>query len=107
MRTRYDLMKNSSSPNSLDANGIPWKDPLTTPLNKFRWQKTPIETIISSGDIDRIDVFISNLYGISELDDIILWLNDIACVSDLSVEDHVLVPNFDELNSFYSQYAQG
>jgi len=103
MRSRYALMKDSTSPNSLDPNGIPWKDPLTIPLKKFRWQRTPQEIIVSSADIVRIDVLINNLYGIAELDDIILWLNSVDCAYDLTVEQHLLIPNYDELNSFYTQ----
>lgn len=75
MIKRYDLMQNFNTKNS---NGDSYRDIYLFPIDKFVYNTTPDKYVLSTADIDRLDLLMFNTYDVSAWDDIILWLNGIA-----------------------------
>lgn len=101
MRSRYDLAKNSSTRGS---DGSFYKDICTVPMAKFRYTTNQQEFVINSVEANRTDLLMHDLYQIAELDDLLLWLNNIADVFSLSAGDTISIPTKDDLESFYYRY---
>lgn len=98
MRSRYDLADDSAT---LSGEGKFFKDILTIPMGKFRYTTAPFEYYLTIIDVQRLDILAANLYGSSEFDDLLLWLNKIADPTSLSVGDMILVPSKSDMETFY------
>lgn len=98
MRSRYDLADDSDTRSS---NGSFYKDILTIPLDKFKYNSAPYEHQLTMIDIKRLDIMISNLYGVTEFDDLLLWINGIADPTTLSIGDTLSVPTKSDMEIFY------
>lgn len=98
MRSRYDLMSNSSV---IADDGTPYKDPLTLPLNRIRYTDSFTSVFASQIDIDRFDLLQAKFYGAAELDDIILWLNNYASVHEITIDDEIHLISKRDLEKFY------
>jgi len=98
MRSRYDLMSKSSQ---LSEKNTHYPDIMTFAIEEFTFNDAPMEYYLKQTDIERPDVFMSRMYGYSEFDDILLWLNHFASIDDASVGDLILLPSKTDLEKFY------
>ena len=74
---------------------------MTFAIQDFRFNDAPLEYYLQKVDIERPDLFITKLYGVSEFDDIVFWLNNIANIDDAEVGQKILVPSPDDMEKFY------
>ena len=98
MRSRYDLAENSTTRSADDSF---YKDICTIPMHKFRHTAAPEEYSIIITDTKRLDLMIYRLYGISELDDLVLWVNKVADPTTLVVANKLFIPIKSDIESFY------
>lgn len=85
-----------------DARGNNYPDPLTLEIGKVRFENPLHKTEITQRYIMRPYLLVYDEYGISQMDDILYWLNGVSFPFDLKVGESVWVPNFSDLNKFYS-----
>ena len=98
MRSRYDLMLKSDSLSDRDTN---YPDIMIFPIQDFTFNETPFEYFLQKPDLERPDLFMAKMYGISEFDDIVFWLNGIANLDDAEVGDKILIPAPEDVEKFY------
>ena len=98
MRSRYDLADESATRSD---EGTFYKDICTITMDQFRYTTAPLEYYLTTIDIKRIDILLDGLYGSSEFDDLLLWLNDIADPTTLTVGQKILVPSKSDMETFY------
>ena len=103
MRSRYDLAQDSSQ---VSGDGTYYPDVFTIPIQKFRYTEHPKEHFLTERDINREDIFIYEEYGVSELDDIVFWLNDIGYIGDKSAGDQILIPKKEDVETFYYKHRE-
>jgi len=101
MRSRYDLATDSSTRSD---EGTYYKDIFTIPVQKFQYSRTYLENDLTIIDVQRPDLLMYNKYRISELDDLVLWLNNIGLVYDEEVGGQIKLPMLDNLENFYYKY---
>lgn len=98
MRSRYDVMKESTT--LFDVDGNAYYDPLTFPARKFKATKSVLEYFLTENDIKREDLLMFRAYGVAELDDIIQILNGIAILDDVEPGERILLPDRVDLENF-------
>lgn len=103
-RSIYELMSDAEEDRGEFDNLFP--DSMTLQINKFRTNYTPLEYVITQGDVDRFDLLIYRAYGISDYTDIVLWYNNIGFKEDLEVGQTILLPDLKDINTFYIRYAR-
>ena len=102
MRSRYDLAQNSTQRN--EKTGTFYKDIFTIPVQKFAYTESYGEFAISEVDKRRPDTFITDKYGVSELDDLVFLVNNIGFIYDVEVGFEIKVPTKENLENFYFNY---
>lgn len=102
MRSKYLVIRPSTEVN---ANGENYPDVMTFPINKFLYNDIPTKAIVSSVDIIRFDLFCYSYYSTAEFTDLLLWLNDLSSVHDLTVGMELTLPSLEDINSFLVQYV--
>lgn len=95
-------MKDNES--TTDSQGLYYPDVMTFPVNRFKWNSTPEVVTLTQNQIDRMDIFMYDYYGVSQYDDIILHLNNIEFKEDLTAGDKLLMPNKEDLEDFFLTY---
>lgn len=103
MRSRYDLMKKSTTQNS---EGTYYKDIFTMPLLKFQYTQSFETVTLTQKDVERPDIFIRNIYGFSEFDDIIFWINNVGFIFDKNAGDEIEVSTRSDLENYYYKYRE-
>jgi len=98
MRSRYDLAEDSTTRVS---DGTFYPDIFTVPIKKFRYTESPTEHFITEKDLERPDIMMFTEYGMSELDDLLFWINDIGFMSDESTYKKIFFPTKVDLENFY------
>ncbi|KKM16603.1 hypothetical protein LCGC14_1684210 [marine sediment metagenome] len=98
MRNRYNLMLKSDVVTERDTK---FPDIMTFPIQDFKFSEAPLEYYLKKIDIERPDLFIAKLYGASEFDDIVYWLNNIANIDDVEVGQKILIPSSSDMERFY------
>jgi len=103
MRSRYDLTKDSTV---MGSDGTAYKDIFTLPLRKFNYNTPSTEVSLDKEMIRRPDYLASRIYQTdeSELDDLVLMLNDIGLIHYSSPGDIIDAPSSNDLENFYYQY---
>jgi len=96
MRNRYNLMTTTT-----DNDGTVYPDCLFIPLNSFRPQKNASLVRLTQVDIDRFDLYLFSKYNSLDYMDIILWLNGVGSIRELSAGDFLNLPAKSDLDSFY------
>lgn len=102
MRSRYDLAQDSTT--QAEDTGTYYKDIFTIPTQKFTYIDPTINKALTIKDIQRPDLFISFVYGISELEDIAWWLNNIGLIYDQEVGTEVQIPVLPDMENFFYKY---
>jgi len=103
MKSRYDLIKKSHIKSPKETN---YPDIMTNPLYRFRFVEIPTEYVLTAKDIERPDVLAYNLFGVSEFDDILFWINGIENIRDVEPGTTILVPTKKEITRFYNKYHE-
>lgn len=101
MRSRYDLADDATQQGS---DGSYYKDIFTIPTEKFNYKNSTESYNIEQTDIERQDLMIANQYGYAELDDIVLWLNNIGFIKNKDANDEIEFPDKNDLEEFYFRY---
>jgi len=102
MKSRYSLMKPSSV--VFDSLGNAYPDVCTYPINKFIYSDIPLRVILTSGDIERFDFFCNSKYGTSDYTDLLLRLNNIPSIHDLTVGQEFILPTITDINAIFLKY---
>jgi hypothetical protein len=87
-----------------DNDGTVYPDCLSVPLNQFRYKKNASAVRLTQVDIDRFDLFIFGKYNTCDYIDLILWLNNIGSVRELTAGMTIKLPAKSDLDSFYIKY---
>lgn len=101
MRSRYDLAQNSTTQSE---EGTYYKDIFTIPIQKFQHKESYLENILSKRDVERIDLMMNEKYGITEFDDLVMWINNIGFIYEQEVGDEIKLPTLPDLENFYYDY---
>lgn len=102
MRSRYDLAQDSTVKSE---KGTYYKDIFTIPIQKFNYNNSSTEVTLSKSMIKRPDYLASNIYkSEAELDDLLLWLNNIGLIHYSSSGDLIDAPSMSDLENFYYKY---
>lgn len=96
-RTRYMTIKES---NQINKNGNKYPDIMSFPIESFKFTDTEKEYILSETDIDRFYMVCYKYYGIPYYDDIVLWLNNIDSIHNVSPGRKILLPSKRDLDRF-------
>jgi hypothetical protein len=84
-----------------DNDGTIYPDCLSIPLNAFRAQKNFSLIRLTQVDIDRFDLFMDKKYHSLDYIDIILWLNNISSLRELTAGDYIGLPAKSDLDTFF------
>jgi hypothetical protein len=84
-----------------DNDGTVYPDCLSVPLNAFRAQKNSSLVRLTQVDIDRFDLFMDKKYNCLDYIDIILWLNNIGSIRELSAGEYIGLPAKSDLDTFF------
>ncbi len=102
MRSRYDLAQDSIVKSE---KGTYYKDIFTIPIQKFNYNNSSTEVTLDKSMIKRPDYIASNIYkSEAELDDLLLWLNNIGLIYYSSPGDLIDAPSMSDLENFYYKY---
>ena len=102
MKNRYNLY--SSSPTETDEFGNPYPDVMFFPIDEFEYTIRPKEITLTQMYIRRIDLLMYDAYGVAYYDDLVLWINDIPSIYDLTPGDKLLLPAKQDLDRFFTRY---
>lgn len=81
MKTKYQLM--SASTTAFDANGNPYPDLATFPIETFSPTTKPNYYTLGEGDIYRFDILTDSVYQDFDFyDDFMLWVNNLPFIED-------------------------
>lgn len=100
MRSRYDFMKPS---NVVDTDGEQFPDPLTAPYNNIQYTQQTAAKQIGTGDIAKFWMFMLENYGVQELDDVLLSINQIPYIGYLEPGDLIYLIDSNDIQNFNSQ----
>jgi hypothetical protein len=86
-----------------DTDGDQYPDPLTAPYNSIQYtQETGIKQI-GSGDIAKFWLFMLDNYGIQDLDDVLLSINQVPYIGYLEPGDFIYLIDFNDIQNFTNQ----
>ena len=98
MISRYDLMDNFEITND---DGNTYKDIFSYPDDSEMAQSEPVNYIMTTRELERIDMLMFEFYDASEWDDIIMWYNRVGHIADVEAGDGMILPIQLDLNGFY------
>jgi len=99
MYTKYVTLKESTIYN--DTNGNVYPDIFSFPIDKFIYTETAEKYALTSRDIYRFDLLVYNYYSDSNYDDVILWLNNINHIEDVTPGTIINLPSRKDVINFY------
>jgi len=99
MRSIYNLMKKSNEKASDDSY---YPDVCTFDTLDFVPQYGTREVFLSQNDLDRKDLITYKMYQITDLDDLVLFLNNIPHYHDLEVNDSIIIYDIIDIEQFYN-----
>ena len=86
---------------AMNIDGTIYRDCLSLPLRDYRPQRNGSIVRLTQVDIDRFDIYIDKYYNSLDYIDIILWLNNVSSVRELSAGDFITLPAKSDLNTFF------
>lgn len=98
MRSRYDLAQNATVKGE---DGTYYKDIFTIPTHRFRVTESSEKYALNKADIERPDIMMFRKYRLTELDDIVLWVNNIGLIYELEPGTEIELPASTDLENFY------
>jgi len=96
-QNRYDLM----SSQEIEGDSKNYPDCLSINLDDFRIMSPPKEALIRQNDTFRPDIFFYRKRGTNNLEDIILWINDISSRRDMIIGSVIKLPSVNDSNSYF------
>lgn len=96
-QTRYDLMEGQQ----IDDDLTIWPDCLSIDLDKFPNTDPGANIFVYQNNVLRPDLFFYNKMSTNNLEDIILWLNNVSSRRDLTAGMSLQFPSVNDLNSYY------
>lgn len=107
MRSRYNLMKPSLEFDEVDLEVYP--DPLTIDYSTLTLSEAPYQYEIDDIFIQKPFIIMNSLYGNTDLDDIILDINDVMHIQQLSSENPtiLILPISSDILAFYTSNQAG
>lgn len=100
MRSRYNLMKNS---HQRDSEGRLFPDVMTLPTHKFKFSEPPTERELTKRDKYRFDLRMYQEYELTELDDIVRFINKAPLLEDEEIGRRMLFPSKKNLEQFFNR----
>jgi len=94
---RYDLMDGQQ----IDDDLTIWPDCLSIDLDVFPSNRPSVEVFVYQDSVLRPDMFFHKKMGTNNLEDIVLWLNEISSRRDLEAGISLLLPAVGDINSYY------
>ncbi|MFW6225383.1 MAG: hypothetical protein ACOC3V_00325 [bacterium] len=104
MRSRYDLANTASQKSNVTKTY--YKDIYSIPTRKFQYNETSESHTLNQGDLYRQDIMIHSYYDVAELDDIVLWLNNIGYLQNEEVGKKITIPALSDMENFYYKYRK-
>ena len=101
-QNRYDLMESQQ----IEDDFTIWPDCLSINLEDFLNSKPPINVIIYQDNVLRPDLFFNKRMSTNNLEDIVLWLNEIPSRRDLEVGMSLQLPVISDINSYFIKYRK-
>lgn len=98
MRSRYDLM---TAGVSTSTSGKYYPEIFSYYTRVFTFNDKPKNVLISQVVIDRFDLACYNEYGVSEYDDIVLWVNNISSIHELVLGEYLSFPSKSDISKFF------
>lgn len=98
MKTRYDLMKESTT---VDLKGNNYPDVLSLDLRNVKFENPLKTTEIVQNYVLRPYLLVYDEYDICYFDDLLYWLNGVSNVQELEVGEKMYIPNIIDLKKFY------
>lgn len=98
MRSRYDLAQDATVKGE---DGTHYKDIFTIPTHKFRTTEPSEEYQLTKKDIERPDVLMFRKYRLTELDDILFWINNIGLIYEVEPGTEIKLPIVTDIENFY------
>jgi hypothetical protein len=83
-----------------------WPDCLSIDLDVFPSTLPGLNVFIYQENVLRPDMFIYKRLGTNNLEDIVLWLNEIASRRDLQAGMSLLLPVVQDINSYFIENRQ-
>lgn len=96
-------MKNSIE--DVDEFDINYPDIMTFNINKFKYNYTPLNIVLSEQDVINFPLLMFNNYNTTDYDDIVLWLNNIESKNGLVSGQTILLPNKKDIDDFYLKFT--
>jgi hypothetical protein len=98
-KTKYLTMEQSSV--YTDDSGNFYPDIFTFNIENFQMNDVPLKYALSEQDIYRFDLLISNYYGKSDYDDLVLWVNNLEHIADKQPGDTIYLPSKNDITEYY------
>jgi len=90
----------SASTEVKDVDDQFWPDPLTFPINRLRLTDNSYVIGVDSRDVQRIDALMHSFFSVPEFDDIVLWLNNIPYLPEITLGSELTFPTRTAIDSF-------
>lgn len=100
MKSRYDLMKESSQSNGRGEN---YPEVLSLDISNKTFSSSLTKVRCSQMIKDRFYYLTYKYYGICELDDLLMWINGISDYRSLEVGETIYVPSVSDMISYYTE----
>lgn len=101
MKTKYLTIKPSSY--YKDKSGDYFCDIFTFPIENLRYSEMPQKYTLTENDIKRFDILVYRYYGSSDYKDLILWLNNISNIDEISPGFKIFLPIKKDIENFYRE----
>lgn len=95
MITRYNLMKDSATPDIEDGELYP--DPLSLNYSGFETTQPITSIILAESDILNLNRTLASIYGTADLIDVVLSLNEVGHANLLRPGDKLYLPSLEDI----------
>jgi hypothetical protein len=101
MTSRYDLMNSSNVRDSQDNESYP--DCISVNWNNFTLQTAPYLKYIEQRHISKLWLLTYSMYQRTELDDILLIINNVPYREMMEPGDQFFIPAIEDINDFITK----
>lgn len=92
---RYDVM------DAQTVDGVTWPDCLSLNIDVFPNTKVRRDALITQLHYLRPDLFFYRQVGTNNMEDVILWLNNISSRRDMQIGSVLKLPSISEINTYF------
>lgn len=96
-QSRYDVMDSQI----IEGDSVVYYDCLSINLDTFPSKRVRKNVLVKQGDVLRPDLFFYSQMETNNLEDVVLWLNDIPSRRDLFAGQSVQLPFLRDINEYY------